>query len=118
MCIAVSSTNILGEYEPYSLTPKKVVLPNSFTLSSKTTQVVLVEERWAPTERDNHAFIVKYPEETSEKEKLTVKQIVAKFNVGKTQKVWHMIKAKSVIKNEWLNCGIGSMKWKQHKSWN
>jgi hypothetical protein len=52
-----------------------------------------------PTERDNHAFIVKYPEETSEKEKLTVKQIVAKFNVGKTQKVWHMIKAKSVIKN-------------------
>jgi hypothetical protein len=41
--------------------------------------------------------MVKYPKDTSEKDKLTVKQIVAKFNIGKTQIVWH-IKAKAEIK--------------------
>lgn len=41
--------------------------------------------------------MVKYPKDASEKDKLTVKQIVAKFNIGKTHIVWH-IKAKSEIK--------------------
>jgi uncharacterized protein (DUF433 family) len=36
--------------------------------------------------------------QASEKEKLTVKQIVAKFNIGKTQ-VYDILKAKSEIKN-------------------
>jgi uncharacterized protein (DUF433 family) len=35
----------------------------------------------------------------SEKEKLSVKQIVAKFNFGKTQ-VYDILKAKSEIKNQ------------------
>jgi hypothetical protein len=48
--------------------------------------------------------------EVSENEKLTVKQIVAKFNIGKTQ-VYDILKAKSEIRNQWLNCN-GSIKRK------
>jgi hypothetical protein len=49
-----------------------------------------VEERCTPTEKDNHTFMVEYPKEASEKDKLTVKQIVAKFNIGKPQIVWYI----------------------------
>jgi hypothetical protein len=41
--------------------------------------------------------MVKYPKEASEKDKLTVKQIVAKFNIGKPQIVWHI---KSQVRNK------------------
>jgi hypothetical protein len=54
--------------------------------------------------------------QASEKEKLTVKQIVAKFNIGKTQ-VYDILKAKSEIKNQWLNCN-GSIKRKLMKTGN
>jgi hypothetical protein len=54
--------------------------------------------------------------QASEKEKLTVKQIVAKFNIGKTQ-VCDILKAKSEIKNQWLHCN-GSTKWKLRKTGN
>jgi hypothetical protein len=52
--------------------------------------------------------------QASEKEKLTVKQIVAKFNIGKTQ-VYDILKAKSEIKNQWLNCN-SSIKRKLRKT--
>jgi hypothetical protein len=48
-------------------------------------------------EKDNHTFMVKYPKDASEKDRMTVKQIVAKFNIGKTQIVWHM---KSQVRNK------------------
>jgi len=41
--------------------------------------------------------MVTNPKDASEKDKLTVKQIVAKFNTGKTQIVWHI---KSQIRNK------------------
>jgi hypothetical protein len=48
--------------------------------------------------------------EASEKDKLTVKQIVGKFKIGKTQ-VYVILKSKSDIKREWLT-GNSSMKRK------
>jgi hypothetical protein len=45
--------------------------------------------------------------EASEKDKLTVKQIVGKFKIGKTQ-VYNILKSESDIKHEWLT-GNGSM---------
>jgi hypothetical protein len=48
--------------------------------------------------------------EVSEKDKLTVKQIIGKFKIGKTQ-VYDILKSKSGIKLEWLT-GNGSMKRK------
>jgi hypothetical protein len=54
--------------------------------------------------------------EASEKEKLAVKQIVAKFSIGKTQ-VYDILKAKSEIKKQWLNCN-GSTKRKLRKTGN
>jgi len=44
--------------------------------------------------------------EGNEKGKLTVKQIKAKFNNGKI-KEYDVVKAKSEIRNQWLNCYSG-----------
>jgi hypothetical protein len=52
----------------------------------------------------------------SEKDKLTVKQIVDKFKIGKTQ-VYDILKSKCDIKREWLT-GNGSMKRKLKKTGN
>jgi len=41
--------------------------------------------------------MVKYPKDASEKDKMTAKQIVAKFNIGKPQIVWHI---KSRVRNK------------------
>jgi hypothetical protein len=46
----------------------------------------------------------------SEKDKLTVKQIVGRFKIGKTR-VYNILKSKLEIKHEWLT-GNGSMKRK------
>jgi hypothetical protein len=54
--------------------------------------------------------------EASEKDKLTVKKIVGKFKIGKTQ-VYDILKSKSDIKREWLT-GNGSMKRKLKKTRN
>jgi hypothetical protein len=51
--------------------------------------------------------------EASEKDKLTVKQIVGKFKIGKTQ-VYDILKLKYDIKREWLT-GNGSMRRKLKK---
>jgi hypothetical protein len=52
----------------------------------------------------------------SKKDKLTMKQIVGKFKIGKTQ-VYEILKSKSGIKREWLT-GNGSMKRKLKKTGN
>jgi hypothetical protein len=39
-----------------------------------------------------------------EKDKLSVKEIITKYNSGKTQ-VYDTLKAKSGIRNHWQNCG-------------
>jgi hypothetical protein len=44
------------------------------------------------------------------KEKLTGKQIVAKFKVGKTFKCM-TLKAKQEIRHQWLDSSKGSMEW-------
>jgi hypothetical protein len=54
--------------------------------------------------------------EASEKDKLTMKQIVDKFKIGKTQ-VYDILKSKSDTKREWLT-GNGSMKRKLKKTGN
>jgi hypothetical protein len=54
--------------------------------------------------------------ELSEKDKLTVKQIVGKFKIGKTH-VYNILKSKSDIKRKWL-IGNGSMKRKLKKTGN
>jgi hypothetical protein len=54
--------------------------------------------------------------EVSEKDKLTVKQIVGKFKIGKTQ-VYVIFKSKSVITHKWLT-GNGSMKRKLKETGN
>jgi putative IMPACT (imprinted ancient) family translation regulator len=54
--------------------------------------------------------------EASEKDKLTMKQIVGKFKIGKAQ-VYNILKSKSDIKHEWLTDN-GSMKRKLKKSGN
>jgi hypothetical protein len=41
--------------------------------------------------------------EASKKDKLTMKRIVGKFRIGKTQ-VYNILKSKSDIKCEWLTC--------------
>jgi hypothetical protein len=46
--------------------------------------------------------------EVSEKDKLTMKQIIGKFKIGKTQ-VYDILKLKLDMKREWLT-GNGSMK--------
>jgi hypothetical protein len=48
--------------------------------------------------------------EASEKDKLTMKQIVGKFKIDKTQ-VYDILKSKSDIKREW-SIGNGSIKMK------
>ena len=47
--------------------------------------------------------------EANEEEKLSVKQIVAKFNVCKAQ-VYEILKKKFELKEQWLN-GNGATKW-------
>jgi hypothetical protein len=54
--------------------------------------------------------------EVSEKDKLTVKQIVGKFKTGKTQ-VYDIFKSKSDVKHKWLT-GNGSMKRKLKETGN
>jgi hypothetical protein len=54
--------------------------------------------------------------EASEKDKLTMKQIVGKFKIGKAQ-VYDILKSKSDIKREWLTDN-GSMKRKLKKTGN
>jgi hypothetical protein len=56
--------------------------------------------------------------EASEKEKLTVKWTVAKFNVGGKHKVYDILKAILEIRNQWLNCSKFSMKRKLRETWN
>jgi hypothetical protein len=53
----------------------------------------------------------------SENDKLSVKEIVMKFNNGKTQ-VTDILKVKSEIEKQWPNCGSGSMKQKLRKTRN
>jgi hypothetical protein len=55
--------------------------------------------------------------EANENDKMTVKQIMMKFNVGKTE-VYNILKAKSKIKNLWLNCSKCSTEWKLRKTEN
>jgi uncharacterized protein (DUF2147 family) len=54
--------------------------------------------------------------EASEKDELTMKQIVGKFKIGKTQ-VYDILKSKSDIEREWLT-GNGSVKRKLKKTGN
>jgi hypothetical protein len=54
--------------------------------------------------------------EVSEKDKLTVKQIVGKFKTGQTQ-VYNIFKSKSDIKRKWLT-GNSSMKRKLKETGN
>jgi transposase len=49
--------------------------------------------------------------EVCEKDKLSVKDIVTKFSVGKTQ-VYDLLKAKSETRNRGQNCSNGSIKRK------
>jgi hypothetical protein len=46
--------------------------------------------------------------EASEKDKLTVKQVMAKFRAGKTH-AYDILIVQSLI-NNWLNCSNGSIK--------
>jgi hypothetical protein len=55
--------------------------------------------------------------EASEKDKLTMKQIVGKFRIGKTQ-VYNILKLKSGIKRGWLTGNENEMKKAGNKNIN
>ena len=120
----------MGTSKPYSFIPLYI------SKFQTTKQLDLLVEGLLPSEMDNHAIYSKIFEDfllfhlgvattskekshawsqhkwkvtEAEKDKLSVEPIMSKFNTGKTQSVWH-IKARSAIRNRWLNCNNGSMK--------
>jgi hypothetical protein len=55
--------------------------------------------------------------EACEKDKLSLKEIVTNVNMGKTL-VYNILKAKSEVRDQWQNCGSGSVRQKLRRTEN
>jgi hypothetical protein len=55
--------------------------------------------------------------EASDKHKLSLKEIVTNFNMGKTQ-VYNILKVKSEVRGQWQNCSSGSIRQKLRRTGN